>query len=70
VTIAYTMQMLWAEPRPPGEVDHAFSSKTQAGALRQARRLWELRPSDGRALGYRLIQDATGDLVYEYRPAG
>lgn len=70
MTTDYSMRWLWTGPVPEGETDHAFSSKTQAGALRQARRLWELRPADGRAVGYRLVQSATGDLVYEYRQSG
>jgi hypothetical protein len=47
-----------------------FSSRTQAAALMQARRLWETRPLGAEADGYRLVQEDTGAVVYEYRTPG
>lgn len=47
-----------------------FSSRTQAAALMQARRLWETRPAGLEADGYRLVQDDTGAVVYEHRRPG
>lgn len=67
-TTTYSMQFFWTPDDQPraGLGPLIFSSKTQAAALRQARRLWEVQPHDHEARGYRLIDEANGALVYEY----
>ena len=69
MSTAYRLHLL-----PGGEGADAaplsFASKTQAGALREARRLWETRAPGAGSDGYRLVHEETGAVVYEYRRSG
>jgi hypothetical protein len=71
VNTVYSLHMLHGPDGPEvGAAHTTFTSRTQAAALMQARRLWETRPSDLQADGYRLVQDDTGAVVYEHRRPG
>ena len=47
-----------------------LSSRTQAGAMRQARQLWETQGAAQAATGYRLVHQPTAAVAYEYRSPG
>lgn len=68
---AYSLHLLRGpDGQDAGAAPMTFSSRTQAAALMQARRLWETRPLDFPADGYRLVQDDTGAVIYEHRRTG
>ncbi len=71
MNITYSLHLLRGpEAQGTGAAPMSFSSKTQAAALMQARRLWETRAPGAEANGYRLVQDDNGAVVYEYRRPG